>query len=143
MYYRFNGRTIKHRQVGQMVGLTRVEHDKKSQRRRECPANASCISRSNGRASRAVAVHRAIFSSPATYSHLRSRLHHRGGKVLLLGAQVRPGFSFLFRVRSFVGRSVGRSGLSVGSPVVVSDLFVRGHLTSRGLSLSALAASPG
>jgi len=55
----------------------------------------------------------AIFSSPATYSHLRSRLHHRGGKVLLLAAQVRPDFSFLFRVRSTVGRSVGFAG-SVG-----------------------------
>lgn len=88
-----------------MVGLTRY-HKKKSQR---VSRNVTHRDRTIER-SRVVAAHRAIFPSPTTYSHLRSRLHHRGGKVLLLGAQVRPGFSFLFRVRSSIGRSVGFVG---------------------------------
>lgn len=65
--------------------------------------------------SRTVTLHRAIFLSPATYSHLRSRLHHRGSKVLLLAHRCALLFLFILSVGWLVGRPVGRSvGRSVG-----------------------------
>lgn len=84
---------------------------------------------------RTVTVYYAIFLSPATYTHLRSRLHHRGSKVLLLVHRCALVFLFIlacpFVVRSLVG-SVGRSvrrsdGRRLVRPVrSVVGFFVRG-----------------
>lgn len=92
--------------------------------------------RSNDRASaaavRTVAVYYAIFLSPTTYSHLRSRLHHRGSKVLLLVHRCALVFLFILAARSSVSRFVGwMLGRMLGRSVVAwvssfVSFFVRG-----------------
>lgn len=122
-----------------------MERERSSDRARSASAQALA---------RTVTLRYAIFLSPATYSHLRSRLHHRGSKVLLAVHRCALLFFILAAARSSVCRSVGcrlcRSvGSMVGAAVGLARLVrswaflfvVYGQLTSHGLSLSAFAAS--